>query len=249
MDRQAALISGVGRPIGIGAGIARRLSALGWNLVLTYWTAYDQRMPWGVQLDELHAFKEELASSGVNIVALPADLEDPAAAANVIQAAVAKIGPLSGLVLSHCESVASGILDTSLESFERHFAVNTRASWQLIRAFAMQVPPSGGSIVALTSDATVGNIPYGASKGAMDRIVLAAARELAHLHIRANVINPGPVDTGWMDDAIRNAVIARQPTGTLGTPRDTANLVAFLMSPEASWINGQLLKSDGGFSG
>jgi 3-oxoacyl-[acyl-carrier protein] reductase len=248
MDRPAALISGVGRPIGIGAGIARTLSALGWNLALTYWPAYDQRMPWGAQPDELHALKEELAISGVRIVALPVDLEDPDEAAKVVRAAVAEVGPLSGLILSHCESVASGILDTSLESFERHFAVNTRASWQLIREFALQVPPSGGSIVALTSDATVSNMPYGASKGAMDRIVLAAARELAHLHIRANVINPGPVDTGWMDDATRRAVTTRQPTGTLGTPRNTANLVAFLMSPEGAWINGQLLKSDGGFS-
>jgi 3-oxoacyl-[acyl-carrier protein] reductase len=205
-------------------------------------------MPWGAQPDELHALKEELAISGVRIVALPVDLEDPDEAAKVVRAAVAEVGPLSGLILSHCESVASGILDTSLESFERHFAVNTRASWQLIREFALQVPPSGGSIVALTSDATVSNMPYGASKGAMDRIVLAAARELAHLHIRANVINPGPVDTGWMEDATRRAVTTRQPTGTLGTPRNTANLVAFLMSPEGAWINGQLLKSDGGFS-
>src|ERR1700727_1200193 len=101
MDRPAALISGVGRPIGIGAGIARTLSALGWNLALTYWPAYDQRMPWGAQPDELHAFKEELASSGVRIVALPADLEDPDEPAKVVRAAVAEVGPLSGLILSH----------------------------------------------------------------------------------------------------------------------------------------------------
>lgn len=248
MDRPKALISGVGRPNGIGAGIARCLLGLGWDLALTYWPAYDQRMPWGSQPDEFRALRAELASSGARIVTLPADLEDPDAAANVVKAAVEELGPLSGLVLSHCESVSSGILDTNLESFERHFAVNTRASWQLIREFAMQVLPSGGSIVALTSDATVRNMPYGASKGAMDRIVLAAARELAHLHIRANLVNPGPIDTGWMDDVTRSALIARQPTGTLGTPRDTANLIAFLMSPEGSWINGQLLKSDGGFS-
>jgi 3-oxoacyl-[acyl-carrier protein] reductase len=112
-------------------------------------------MPWGVQPEELHAFKEELAASGVRIVALPADLEDPDEAARVVHTAVAEVGPLSGLILSHCESVASGILDTSLESFERHFAVNTRASWQLIREFAMQAPASGGSIVALTSDSWI----------------------------------------------------------------------------------------------
>ncbi|NYF81363.1 NAD(P)-dependent dehydrogenase (short-subunit alcohol dehydrogenase family) [Granulicella arctica] len=142
----------------------------------------------------------------------------------------------------------SSILDTSLESFERHFAVNVRASWQLIREFALQVPSAGGRIVALTSDDTVNNLPYGASKAALDRIVLAVSRELAHLHIISNVINPGPVDTGWMSDAVRLACVARQPSGRLGTPADTANLVSFLFSDRGAWINGQLLKSDGGFS-
>ena len=96
------------------------------------------------------------------------------------------------MVLSHAESVDSGILDTTLEAFERHFAVNTRASWQLIAAFARQATDDGGAIVALTSDHTAFNLPYGASKGALDRIVIAAARELGPLGISANVLNPGP---------------------------------------------------------
>lgn len=245
MSKPNALISGVGRSIGIGAGIARKLAADGWNLALLYWPAYDERRGGSNGITALH---KELASSGAHILNLPANLEDTETAAAVVKAAGRELGPLSGLVLSHCESVDSGILDTSLESFDRHFAVNVRASWQLIREFALQVPETGGSIVALTSDHTVWNMPYGASKGAMDRIVLAAARELAHLHIRSNVVNPGPVDTGWMDEATRLSLTARQPTGTLGTPRETANLVSFLMSQEGSWINGQLLKSDGGFS-
>jgi 3-oxoacyl-[acyl-carrier protein] reductase len=102
--------------------------------------------------------------------------------------------------------------------------------------------------VALTSDSTVDNLPYGASKGALDRIVLAASRELAHLHILSNVVNPGPIDTGWMDESTRMSLIERQPAKRLGTPQDTANIVAFLLSPAGSWINGQLIKSDGGFS-
>ena len=118
-----------------------------------------------------------------------------------MEAIAAEAGPLQGLVLSHAESVDSGILDTTLESFERHFAVNARASWQLIAAFARQAPAEGGAVVALTSDHTAFNLPYGASKGALDRIVIAAARELGPQGISANVLNPGPVDTGWMDQA------------------------------------------------
>jgi 3-oxoacyl-[acyl-carrier protein] reductase len=248
MVKPIALISGVGRRVGIAAGIARKLAADGWDLALTYWTPYDQKMPWGVQLDDVALLKNELVSIGARVFAIEADLELPGAAAEIFEAARRELGPISALILSHCEGVDSGIMDTTVESFDRHFAVNARASWQLIRELAGQVPQSGGRIVALTSDATVGSLPYGASKGALDRIVIAAARELSHLHISSNVINPGPIDTGWMDENTRKRLIERQPTARLGTPEDVANLIAFLLSPAGSWINGQLIKSDGGFS-
>lgn len=149
--------------------------------------------------------------------------------------------------MAHCESVDSGVLDITVDSFDRHYAVNVRATWLLIAAFARQVPPSGGSVIALTSDHTVGNLPYGATKGALDRLVLAAAHELGDRGLRANVINPGPIDTGWMNDETRAAGIAQQPFGRLGTPKDTADLVRFLLSAQGGWINGQLLYSNGGF--
>jgi len=248
MGKSVALITGVGRSVGIGAGIARKLAADGWDLALTYWTPYDERMPWGVQPDEVTLLQNELAATGARVLGIAADLEQPGSAAAIVEAARNELGPISALVLSHCESVDSGILDTTLESFERHFAVNVRASWQLIREMALQVPEGGGRIVALTSDATVDNLPYGSSKGALDRIVLAATRELAHLGITANVVNPGPVDTGWMDEATRTHLTTRQPSGRLGTPQDIADVIAFLLSPAGAWINGQLLKADGGFS-
>ena len=68
--------------------------------------------------------------------------------------------------------------------------------------------------------------------------MLAAAHELADAGVRANVINPGPIDTGWMTDDVRAAGIAQQPTGRLGTPADIANLVRFLLSERGGWING-----------
>ena len=154
---------------------------------------------------------------------------------------------LAGMVLSHAESRDSAILDTTVESFDRHMAVNARASWQLIAAFARQAA-GGGAIVALTSDHTAWNLPYGASKGALDRIVIAAARELGAQGIRANVVNPGPIDTGWMTDEIRATITERQPSGRLGTPEDVAGLVAFLLSDDGAWTTGQLIHTDGGFS-
>lgn len=106
-------------------------------------------------------------------------------------------------------------------------------------------PPS---TTGCTSDALHDEIAYGASKAALDRVVLAAAREFGSFGITANLVNPGPIDTGWMTDELRQTLLARTPSGRLGTPGDTAALLAYLLSPDGQWITGQLLKSDGGFS-
>ncbi|MGI5268745.1 SDR family oxidoreductase [Nonomuraea sp. CA-218870] len=248
--RPVALVTGVGRTVGIGAGIARRLAASGWDIGFTYWTAYDERMAWGAEEGAAEAIRKALTAEGAAVVAVEADLAGTDAPARVFDEVESRLANVTALVMCHCESVDSGLLDTTVASFDRHFAVNARASWLLIREFGRRFrgAPGSGRIVALTSDHVVGNLPYGASKGALDRITLAAARELAHLGVTANVINPGPVDTGWMSGELRDTVVGHTPLGRLGTPRDTADLVEFLCSPRGQWINGQLLKSDGGIS-
>lgn len=244
---RTALITGVGRRKGIGAGIAAGLAADGWDLVLSYWSPYDRRLGLGGTPDDPDRLVDELRTTGTTVELVPADLEDPSAPQLLVSRARERVGPLNALVMAHCESVNSGVLDTTVESFDRHYAVNVRATWLLIAAFARQLGHGGGSVVALTSDHTVDNLPYGATKGALDRLVLASAHELSNLGVRANVINPGPVDTGWMDDQIRASATAMQPSGRLGTPDDVANLIRFLLSDQGGWINGQLLYSNGGF--
>ncbi|WP_052848779.1 SDR family oxidoreductase [Streptomyces avicenniae] len=246
--RPLALITGVGRGAGIGAGIARSLASSGWDVAFTYWTPYDRRMAWGAEEGAPESIAADLAARGAATAAVEADLADPAAPARVLDEVEGRLGMVTALVLSHCESVDSGLLDTTVDSFDRHFAVNARASWLLIREYGRRFtgPHGTGRIVALTSDHTVGNLPYGASKGALDRITLAAAHEFASLGVTANVVNPGPVDTGWMTDELRDEVRAATPLGRLGTPQDAAHLVDFLLSPQGQWINGQLLHSDGG---
>ena len=215
-----ALVTGSARENSIAAGVVPRLRADGWHVVTCDLENADYLF----------------------------DLSTPAGPAALIEAVSREEGPISALVLSHAHDVESGVLDTTAESFDHHIAVNARASLLLIAAFARQIPEAGGAIVALTSDATTGNLPYGASKGALDRIVISAARELGPMRISANVLNPGPIDTGWMDESTRQDLTPRHPSGRLGQPADIASVVAFLVSGEGRWISGQLLNADGGFS-
>ncbi|MFS2281284.1 SDR family oxidoreductase [Microbacterium sp. OR21] len=215
-----ALVTGAARSNSIAAGIVPRLRADGWEVVTSDLDAGDH----------------------------PCDLSDAQAPAALIETVAHERGTISALVLSHAHDVESGILDTTAESFDQHVAVNARASLLLIAAFARQAGETGGAIVAFTSDHVTGNLPYGASKGALDRIVISAARELGPRGISANVVNPGPIDTGWMDDETRRALTAQHPLGRSGTPRDIAGITSFLLSDEGRWISGQLLHTDGGFS-
>jgi 3-oxoacyl-[acyl-carrier protein] reductase len=249
---KVVVVTGVGRRRSIGAGLAVGLAHDGWDLALNYWRPYDDRLGYERSADDPESIADECRALGVRVELIPGDLADPDAPAAIL-ASARTLGPVTGLVMSHCESVDSSILTTDVPAWDRHFAVNARATWLLIKAFAEQLPPNaspgevGGRIVALTSDHTAHNTPYGASKGALDRIVIAAAVELADRGVRANVINPGPVDTGWMDDAVRDSAVQATPAGRLGTADDTANLVRFLFSEPGSWLNGQLLSSNGGF--
>lgn len=215
-----ALITGAARADSIAAGIAPRLRAAGWTVVTS-----------------------DLVDADII-----ADLSTHDGPDALVAETNRRHGTISALILSHAHDVQSGILDTTAASFDRHVAVNARASLLLIAAFARQAGPDGGAVIALTSDHVTGNLPYGASKGALDRIVISAARELGPRRISANVLNPGPIDTGWMDDETQQALAAATPLGRLGTPADVAAAVEFLVSDEGRWISGQLLKTDGAFS-
>ena len=249
-SRPLALVTGASRRKGIGAAIALALARVGWDVATAFWRAYDASVPWGSDPAAIGWLRNQLEASGAKTVAIEADLSLVEAPAYIFDAVERAIGPVTALVLSHAQSVGSDIMGTTVESFDLHFPVNARASWLLVREFGRRFrgTPGRGRIVALTSDHVAGNLPYGASKGALNRIVLAAAKEFGYdgWGITANVIEPGPTDTGWMTVEQMAEFSRRSPQGRVGLPEDCANLVTFLCSAAGGWVNGQLLHSNGG---
>jgi 3-oxoacyl-[acyl-carrier protein] reductase len=238
----AALVTGATRRAGIAAAVVRALARDGWEVATTGFRPYDASEPWGSDTKEA----EELAGAGRFH---EDDLADPAAPERALDAAEAAVGPLAALVVCHTESRLGGVFDTSAEGFDRHVAVNARSVLLLTAEFGRRFrgEPGSGRIVAFTSGAIHGEVAYGASKAALERVVVATAAELGPRGITVNAIDPGPTDTGWISPELRKRFVEQIPLGRVGRPEDAAELAAFLCSSGGGWITGQILTSDGGW--
>lgn len=245
----AALVTGVSRAAGIATEIARALGANGWDLALTGYPAYDATRPWGSDRDEVEALIGELRGAGVTAGWRAEDLGDPSAPARVFDAAETVTGPVTALVNTAAHSVRGGVLETSAADFDRHMAVNARATLLLTAEFVRRLTGPTGRVINFTSGPPLtGEVAYASSKGAIEWITVSSAAELAARGITVNAVDPGPNDTGWMEADQRVFLARRSPLGRLGTPADVAGFVVFLCSPEAGWISGQVLHCDGGWS-
>jgi 3-oxoacyl-[acyl-carrier protein] reductase len=240
----AVLVTGVSRLGGIAAAVARSLASDGWTVVGSGYRPYDETEPWGAQSDA----PQQLVAEGVLAGWHEDDLADAAAPRRVVEAAEGAVGPLTGLVVVHTESRQGGVLDTTAADFDRHMVVNARATLLLCAEFARRFRGEHGSgrIVAFTSGALHGEVAYGASKAALERIVVAAAAELGPRGITVNAVDPGATDTGWISPELYERISESTPLGRVGQPEDAAAFVSFLCSPRGGWITGQIIVSDGG---
>ena len=246
--RPVALVTGVSRKTGIGAAIAAALSRAGWDVAASGFRPYDESMPWGSGADEADDLIRSLHDNG-RAIWFEADLADPETPAAIFDAAET-VGPVRALVNCAAHSTRCGLLDCTLEQFERHMSVNARATLLLSAEFARRFrePAGSGRIVNfLSGPPLVGEIAYAASKGAVEWITYSCAGELAARGITVNAVNPGPNDTGWMDADTKAAVQRWSPMGRIGTPNDVAGLVVFLCSDAGRWVTAQVLTCDGGW--
>jgi len=254
---RVAIVTGVSRRVGIGLAVARRLAALGAGLFVTSWAAHDREQPWGADPGGVAAVLAELGSGDASSPAgrvghLEADFLDPGAPDRVMAAAVEAFGHVDILVCNHARSSLGGLGQLTAAELDATFAVNTRAVLLLVQAFAAQHDGRpGGRVVLFTSGQHLhpmpGELAYAASKGALLQVTASLADALADRGITVNTINPGPTDTGYVDQATRERVATMFPAGRWGAPDDAARLVAWLCTDDAAWVTGQVVNSEGGF--
>jgi NAD(P)-dependent dehydrogenase (short-subunit alcohol dehydrogenase family) len=175
-----------------------------------------------------------------------------------VDEAVTRLGGLDGLVSNAGVNRPGLLVEYMVEDWDRLFAVNARATWLLAKAAYPALKASRGAIVAVGSmsgtNAHANLGAYGPSKAAVIMLVRVLAQELGRDGIRVNAVSPGMVRTGMTVAAYADPQVAAErdalvPLGRVATPEDMADVIAFLLGPDARYINGHDLVADGGVSG
>ncbi len=201
---------------------------------------------------------EELRTLGAEALPLHGDMGTAQAPAQVVDEAVKRFGGLEGLVSNAGVNRPGPLAQYSVADWDFLFAVNTRATWLLAKAAYPALKASGGAIVATGSMS--GSNPhanlgaYGPSKAAVIMLVRVLAQEFGRDGIRVNAVSPGMVRTGMTAAVYADAALAAErdalvPLGRVATPEDMADVIAFLLGPDARYVNGHDLVADGGVSG
>lgn len=236
---KVALVTGASR--GIGRSIAERLGHAGANVAITY----------AGNRDQAAAVVETIKSNGVEAIAVQSDLSNIESTRSLFQQVLNTFGQLDIVVNNVGVSVYKSTIDITESDFDRVFNTNARGTFFALQEAAKHVS-DGGRIISLSSGATRQSIPtgglYAASKAAIEQFSFALSKELGHRGITVNLVSPGVTNTDGLimpADALEQLIQAT-PLGRLGQPNDIADVVAFLASDEARWVNGQTIQVNGG---
>ncbi|MEW1842529.1 SDR family oxidoreductase [Nonomuraea angiospora] len=240
-DQRVAVVSGGSR--GIGKAIAVALAARGCPVAV------------GFQGSASAAAQvvETITASGGRAIPVQADVADEDAVAAMFDTVEKSFGGVDVVVNSAGRMSLSPIADLDLDDLDALHRTNIRGAFVMAREAARRVR-AGGAIVTLSTSVVGLQFPnygaYAASKGAVEAMTLVLARELRGRDITVNAVAPGPTATELFLDGKDEATVERlakqPPLERLGTPEDIAEVVAFLAGPAGRWVNGQVVRANGG---
>ncbi|GAA4692027.1 SDR family oxidoreductase [Kocuria gwangalliensis] len=284
LQGRTALVIGVSRRRGIGYAVAVELASLGASVFFHHYSPHDADQPWGADdLDAVRAGIRAALHDGALAGDASADLRDPDTVEDLVEQAHALTGRLDILVCNHaCSGGDGSILDMTAETLDAFWDTNTRSTLLLTRHFAHRraattarsasarpgdrIEKAGpvderaaGRVFWMTSGQGQGpmrgEVAYATSKAALAGVTPTVAAELLDVGIVLNTINPGPVNTGYLDPETTDRSLAeleawRQatPFGRWGHPRDPARLIGWLATDQGVWVAGQVITTDGGMS-
>lgn len=236
---KVAVVTGAAR--GIGLAVAQAFLARGYKVAL-------------LDIDAV-TLRQTEKSLG-DVLALECDVADPLQVKTSIDRVTAHFGRIDALVNNAGIAVFKPLLETTFEEWQRVLAVNLNGPFLCTQACApVMLKHGGGAVVNITSisglRASTLRVAYGTSKAALDHLTKQQAAELGNFGVRVNAVAPGPVDTAMARQVhtadIRAGYHDAIPLNRYGTEREIAEVVVFLCSDAASYINGQTLAVDGGF--
>ena len=238
---RTALVTGASR--GIGAAVARRLARDGLTVVINY----------SGDPAPAEALVREITQAGGKALATRADVSNPAAVRTMFDHIESVLGGLDVLVNNAGIMSLAALGETEDAAFDRQVAVNLKGTFNTLQEAAKRIR-NGGRIVNFSSS-VVGLLPptyavYAATKAGVEAMTQILSKELRGRNVTVNAVAPGPTATDLFLTGKSAEMVDRlakaAPLERLGQPEDIANAVAFLVGSDGGWINGQVLRSNGG---